>query len=49
MSQPARAANATMDGLPIGRYTLRLEKEGFQTEIRKGIVLTAAEDGDEHD
>ena len=29
-------------GLPIGTYTVRLEKEGFQTEVREGIALTAA-------
>src|SRR5713101_5070169 len=27
-------------GLPTGRYTLRVEKEGFQTEVREGIALT---------
>jgi hypothetical protein len=26
-------------GLPAGRYTLRAEKEGFQTEVREGIAL----------
>jgi hypothetical protein len=29
-----------MTGLPTGRYTLRVEKEGFQTEVREGIVLS---------
>src|ERR1700740_133664 len=27
-------------GLPTGRYTLRVEKEGFQTEVREGIGLS---------
>jgi hypothetical protein len=27
-------------GLPTGRYTLRVEKEGFQTEVREGIPLS---------
>jgi len=27
-------------GLPTGRYTLRVEKEGFQTEVREGIDLS---------
>src|SRR5713226_8996434 len=27
-------------GLPTGRYTLRVEKEGFQTEVREGIALS---------
>src|SRR5580704_18459257 len=27
-------------GLPTGRYTLRVQKEGFQTEVREGIVLS---------
>jgi hypothetical protein len=26
-------------GLPTGRYTLRVQKEGFQTEVREGITL----------
>src|ERR1700746_1938641 len=26
-------------GLPTGRYTLRVQKEGFQTEVREGIAL----------
>jgi hypothetical protein len=29
-----------MTGLPTGRYTLRVEKEGFQTEVREGIALS---------
>ena len=29
-------------GLPSGEYTVRLEKEGFQTEIRDEIMVTAA-------
>src|SRR4029077_7348340 len=27
-------------GLPAGRYTLRVQKEGFQTEVREGIPLS---------
>src|SRR6267143_139299 len=27
-------------GLPTGRYTLRVQKEGFQTEVREGIPLS---------
>src|SRR5260370_16359211 len=27
-------------GLPTGRYTLRGQKEGFQTEVREGIALS---------
>jgi carboxypeptidase family protein/TonB-dependent receptor-like protein len=27
-------------GLPRGRYTLRVEKDGFQTEVREGIALS---------
>jgi hypothetical protein len=27
-------------GLPTGGYTLRVEKEGFQTEVREGIALS---------
>src|ERR1700757_4557064 len=27
-------------GLPTGSYTLRVEKEGFQTEVREGIGLS---------
>src|SRR5260370_14064839 len=30
-----------MVGLPTGRYTLRVETEGFQTEVREGIALSA--------
>jgi len=29
-------------GLPTGNYTVRIYKEGFQTEIREGIVISAA-------
>lgn len=29
-------------GLPTGNYSLRVEKVGFQTQIREGIVLTSA-------
>src|ERR1700745_1093658 len=27
-------------GLPTGRYTLRVQKEGFRTEVREGITLS---------
>src|SRR6267378_410874 len=27
-------------GLPTGRYTLHVQKEGFQTEVREGIALS---------
>src|SRR6201987_3592159 len=27
-------------GLPAGRYTVRVQKEGFQTEVREGIPLS---------
>ncbi len=27
-------------GLPTGRYSLRVQKEGFQTEVREGIALS---------
>jgi hypothetical protein len=29
-------------GLPTGKYTVRIDKEGFQTEIREGIAISAA-------
>lgn len=29
-------------GLPTGTYSVRVEKEGFQTHIREGIALTSA-------
>ena len=29
-------------GLPTGNFTLRIEKEGFQTQVRQGITLTSA-------
>jgi len=29
-------------GLPTGNYSVRVQKEGFQTQIREGIVLTSA-------
>jgi hypothetical protein len=29
-------------GLPTGKYSVRIDKEGFQTEIREGIVISAA-------
>jgi hypothetical protein len=29
-------------GLPIGNYSVRVLKEGFQTQVREGITLTSA-------
>jgi hypothetical protein len=29
-------------GLPTGTYSIRVEKEGFQTQVREGISLTSA-------
>ena len=29
-------------GLPIGHYAVRVQKEGFQTQVREGITLTSA-------
>jgi hypothetical protein len=29
-------------GLPTGNYTARVEKEGFQTQVREGIAITSA-------
>jgi hypothetical protein len=29
-------------GLPIGNYSVRVQKEGFQTQVREGITLTSA-------
>ena len=29
-------------GLPTGKYTVRIDKEGFQTEIREGITISPA-------
>jgi carboxypeptidase family protein len=29
-------------GLPTGNYSVRVEKEGFQTQVREGITLTSA-------
>ena len=31
-----------ISGLPTGNYSVRVEKEGFQTQIREGISLTSA-------
>ena len=31
-----------LPGLPTGNYTLRTEKDGFQTQVREGIALTSA-------
>jgi len=28
-------------GLPIGNYSVRVQKEGFQTQVREGITLTS--------
>ena len=29
-------------GLPMGNYSVRVQKEGFQTQVREGITLTSA-------
>src|SRR5262244_2746226 len=29
-------------GLPTGNYAVRIEKNGFQTQARQGIILTSA-------
>src|ERR1700728_2423107 len=29
-------------GLPIGNYSLRIEKAGFQSQVREGVELTSA-------
>src|SRR5215467_14961808 len=29
-------------GLPTGSYSARVEKEGFQTQVREGLALTSA-------
>jgi len=29
-------------GLPTGNYSVRVEKEGFQTQVREGVALTSA-------
>ena len=29
-------------GLPIGNYSVRVQKEGFQTHVREGITLPSA-------
>src|SRR5262245_42208897 len=29
-------------GLPTGTYTARVEKDGFQTQVREGIAVTSA-------
>jgi hypothetical protein len=31
------------DGLPVGIYEIRAEKEGFKTEVRSGLTLTVAQ------
>ncbi|HVI07233.1 MAG TPA: TonB-dependent receptor [Candidatus Binatia bacterium] len=31
-----------LSGLPIGTYTVRIEKEGFQTTVREAVALTTA-------
>src|SRR5215467_7163782 len=36
--------NYRIAGLPTGNYSARVEKEGFQTQVRKGISLTSASD-----
>ena len=35
-----KTAEYQLVGLPTGRYTLRVQKEGFQTEVREGIALS---------
>ena len=30
-------------GLPAGKYSVRLEKPGFQSQVREGIDLTSAD------
>src|SRR5260221_9516066 len=43
-----RTATSGEDGayrvpaLPVGRYTLRFEHEGFKTQIQEGLVLTVS-------
>jgi len=37
-----RAGQYRFAGLPIGRYSLRTEKTGFQSQVREGIELTSA-------
>ena len=37
-----KAGEYRFAGLPTGTYTLRIEKEGFQTQVREGIALTSA-------
>jgi hypothetical protein len=29
-------------GLPVGRYSIRMEKPGFQSQIREGVDVTSA-------
>jgi len=36
--------NYRIAGLPTGNYSARVEKEGFQTQVREGISLTSASD-----
>ena len=31
-----------LSGLPAGTYTIRIENQGFQTEVREGILLSSA-------
>jgi len=39
MGAPTKRANISW-WLATGRYTLRVQKEGFQTEVREGIALS---------
>jgi len=39
---PTKRANNQLVGLRTGRYTLRGQKEGFQTEVRDGMPLAGA-------
>ncbi|MEW5974662.1 MAG: carboxypeptidase regulatory-like domain-containing protein [Acidobacteriota bacterium] len=36
--------NYRINGLPVGRYEIRAEREGFTSEVRSGIPLTVAEE-----
>ena len=45
-----RATISAADGsyrlfaLPVGRYEVRVEQPGFQTEVRSGLILTVAQE-----
>ena len=38
----ASTGQYSIAGLPVGNYTVRVQKEGFQTQVRKGITLASA-------